>query len=157
MVKACVEHIVQVPIEEAWEILASFLQVQKIHPLVGKVDRLSSKDPGLCLLYDSNQVVEKITDWDESQHDYTIQLIGGTLPMETVEVVLKALPNGTRQTKLVANLKVCAKFGLLGHILELLIIKSQLGTRPTLRLKRASSQRPRHWSPDEATSHFKYQ
>ena len=80
-----------------------------------------------CNLYDGNEAVERIEAWDERNKTYKIKLTDGTLPMNSVDVVLKAVPVGDDKSKLVADMSLKAKYGLLGRIMERLVIKPQLG------------------------------
>ena len=42
MVKTCIERVIDLPVDEAWNILADFSNVQNIHPLVETVDQVCS-------------------------------------------------------------------------------------------------------------------
>lgn len=132
MVKAHIERVIDVPLERAWEIISDFSNVQNIHPLVDTVDQLTSNGKGLgavrrCNLYDGNEAIERIEAWDERNKTYTIKYTDGSLPMNSVDVDLKAVAVGKDQTKLVAEMSLKAKYGLLGKIMERLVIKPQLG------------------------------
>ena len=132
MVKVHVERIIDVPIERAWDILGDFSNVHKIHPLVKTVDQKTDKDRGVgairqCNMYDGNRAVEKIEEWDESNHAYVIRLIDSSLPMKSILVKLHAVPQGLNKSKLVAEMNMKAKFGLLGKIMERVVMKPQLG------------------------------
>ena len=133
MVKVHVERIIDVPIERAWEILADYSNVQKIHPLVKTVDQVTSdKDRGVgairqCNMYDGNKAVEKIVEWDERNHSYVLKLIDSSLPMKSILVELSAAPHGYSKSKLIAEMTLKAKFGFLGKIMERLVMKPQLG------------------------------
>ena len=133
MVKVHVERIINVPIDRAWEILGDFSNVHKIHPLVKTVDQVTpDKDRGVgairqCNLYDGNKAVEKIEEWDERNHAYVVRVIDSSLPMKSVLVKLHAVPQGNYKSKLVAEMNMKAKFGLLGKIMERLVMKPQFG------------------------------
>lgn len=120
------------PLDKTWELLADFSNVQKIHPLVGKVDQQTPQDGGVgavrqCHLYDGNRAVERIEEWNETARSYKIVLIDGTLPMKKVEVVVKAEDAGNGKSTLIAEMVLMAKYGLLGKLMEHLVIKPQLG------------------------------
>lgn len=133
MVKAHIERIIDVPIDEAWELVSDFAHVNVIHPLVGTVDQITpDKSRGLgavrkCHLYDGNHAVEKIVEWDEANKTYLIRLIDGSLPMKVVLAKLTAEAYGRNKTKLSADMDLQAKYGLLGKIMERLVIKPKLG------------------------------
>ena len=133
MVKAHVERTIDVPIERAWEILGDFSHVNKVHPLVGKVDQESSNGNGLgatrtCHMYDGNLAKETIVEWNPKEHSYVVDMIGGTLPMKSVVAKLAAKDLGNGKTKMVADMDLNMKFGLLGKIMERLVLKPKLGT-----------------------------
>jgi len=122
-----------VPIERSWEILRDFQHVQKIHSLVETVDQVSpDTDRGvgavrICNLYDGNKATECIRSWDEANRTYTVRLIDGSLPMKSVDIVLKAEDAGSGKSKLVADMDLKGRYGLLGKVMEHLVIKPQLG------------------------------
>lgn len=133
MVKALVTRVIDVPIERTWEILSDFSNVHVIHPLVGSViQKTPDKDRGVgairqCNLYDGNKAVEQITAWDEANHSYDIELIDGSLPMKKVTVTLKIEKVSETKSKLIADMDLQAKYGILGKIMERLAIKPKLG------------------------------
>lgn len=133
MVKAHVERVIEVPVERAWEILADFSHVHKIHPLVGKVDQVTpNKDRGVgairtCHFYDGNKATERIEEWDEDRHTYLVRLIDGTLPVKTVLAKFTVEDAGNGKSLLLGDMDLKAKYGLLGKIMERLVIKPQLG------------------------------
>lgn len=132
MVKAHVERTIDVPIDRAWEIISDFSNVHKIHPLVKTVNQHTRNDRGLgatrtCNLYDGNKAVERIEEWNEANHSYVVTVLDSTLPMKSIDIKLKALKVSKSKSKLVAEMKMHAKYGLLGKIMEHLVIKKQLG------------------------------
>ena len=133
MVKARIERVVDVPVDKTWEIIGDFSNVHRIHPLVGSVDQMTpDKDRGIgairrCNMYDGNKAVERIEAWDEANKTYTVKLLEGTLPMKSVDVILKVKDVGNGKSRLVADMSLKAKYGLLGKIMERLVIEPQLG------------------------------
>ena len=133
MVKAHIERIIDVPIEKAWEIMADFSNVHHIHPLVETVDQITPQQANgvgavrQCNLYDGNKAVERIVEWDDEKRLYEIVLLDGTLPMKSVTAKLQCVDAGDNKTKLIADMDLKAKYGLLGKIMERLVIKPQLG------------------------------
>jgi len=133
MVKVCIERVIDVPMEEAWHILSDFSHVYHIHPLVDTVDQITKeKSRGLgairqCNLYDGHKAVEKITEWNESKRSYVIELVESDLPMKSVVATLSVEDAGHGKSKLLAHMNLKAKFGLLGELMERLVLKQQLG------------------------------
>lgn len=132
MVQFTVERVINLPIERTWEFLADFSNVHKIHPLVGSVDQISDKDRGLgairkCHLYSGQSVTEQITAWDEKKNEYTIRLVEGNLPVKSVVATLKAESASDGKTKLIGNMDMAAKYGLIGKIMEMIAFKPQFG------------------------------
>mmetsp|Transcript_11503 Transcript_11503/g.25593 ORF Transcript_11503/g.25593 Transcript_11503/m.25593 type:complete len:112 (+) Transcript_11503:356-691(+) len=78
-------------------------------------------------MYDGNDVIERIEEWDDENHSYKIKMLEGTLPLKSITVELKAEQVGSSQTKLVAKMDLTAKYGILGKIMERLAMKPQLG------------------------------
>lgn len=133
MVKACIERIIDLPVDRAWEILADFSNVYHVHPLVATVDQVTpDKDRGVgavrqCNMYDGHKAVEKIVEWDEANRTYKIELIDSDLPMKSVIATLAVEDAGAGKSRLMANMQVKAKFGILGKIMEYVVMKPQLG------------------------------
>ena len=133
MVKTCIKRVVNVPIERAWEIVSDFSHVHHIHPLVKTVDQKSSNSTGLgavrqCNLYDGHKAVEKIVEYDEENKVYKIELIDTDMPMKSVIATMSATPvDGGKKTLLACHMAVKAKFGLLGKMMEYMVMKPQLG------------------------------
>lgn len=101
--------------------------------MIKSVDQKSANDRGLgavrvCNMYDGNHVMEEITDWDEQGRHYKIKVTEGTLPMRQVVAEIKVEKVGdANKSKLIADMTLKAKYGLLGKIMERLIIKPLLG------------------------------
>ena len=118
MVKTCIERVIDVPIERAWEILSDFSHVYHVHPLVESVDQVTpDKDRGLgairqCNMYDGHRAVEKIIEWDDEKRIYKVELIDTDLPMKSVLATLSAEDVGNGKSKLVCKMNLKAKFGL---------------------------------------------
>lgn len=132
MVQFTVERVIDLPVDRAWEILSDFSDVHKVHPIVERVDQISERDRGLnavrrCHFYKGGSATEKISRWDENAREYTVQLVEGSLPLKKVIGVLKARPDGDRKTKLVADFEMVAKYGLLGKLMEMFLLKPQFG------------------------------
>ena len=132
MVKTCVERVIDLPVERAWEIVSDFSNVYHVHPLVETVDQVTPEDRGLgairqCNLYDGNRAIEKIVEWDETNHSYKVELIDGTLPMKSVFATLKVEDAGNGKSKLYCFMDFKAKFAILGKIMERLVMKPQFG------------------------------
>ena len=133
MVKACIERIINLPVDRAWEILSDYSNVHHIHPLVKTVDQITpDKDRGVgavrqCNMYDGHKAVEKIIEWDEENRSYKVELIDTDMPMKSVIASLAVEDAGAGKTKLVAKMQVKAKYGVLGKAMEYLVMKPQLG------------------------------
>ena len=133
MVKACIERIVDLPVERAWEILSDFTHINRIHPQVATVDQVTpDQDRGLgairqCNMYDGHMAVEKITEWDQSNRFYKIEIIDSDFPVKAALAILKAEDAGNGQTKLTSTMEVKAKYGIFGKLMEHFILKPQLG------------------------------
>lgn len=97
------------------------------------VDQVSpEQDRGIgavrqCNFYDGHKAVEKIVEWDETNRSYKIDLIDSDLPMKRVVATLKVEDAGNGKSKLIANMDLKAKYGVLGKVMERLIMKPQFG------------------------------
>lgn len=132
MVKFTVSRIIDVPLSQTWAILADFCHVHRVHPLVSSVDQLSDNDRGVnarrtCHLYSGSSVTEQVTEWEEESHRYTIKVVEGAIPVKKIVVTLCAQKEGEDRTKLVADMDMVAKFGAVGKIMEMVILKPQFG------------------------------
>ena len=134
MVKVCIERVIDLPVEQTWEILSDFSHVFHVHPLVETVDQVTpDKDRGLgairqCNMYDGHKAVEKIIDWDETNRSYKIQMIDTDFPVKSVLANVQVEDAGNGKSKLTAFMQVKAKFGLLGKMMEYLVMKPQFGS-----------------------------
>ena len=131
-VKTCIERVVDVPADRAWEILSDYSHVHRIHPIVETVDQKSVDGRGLgavrqCNMYDGNYAVERIIAWNEADRSYKIELIDSSLPVKSIFANLSVKEAGFNRSKLVVEMDIKAKYGLLGKIMERLVMKPQLG------------------------------
>lgn len=132
MVRITVERVIDLPIQKTWDVLADFSNVHKVHPLVKSVDQKTPNDRGegavrTCHFYDGGSATEKIVAWDEPQRAYTVHIVESSLPVKKVEAVLSATAVGEDKSKVVGEMDLVAKFGVLGWIMERLIMKPKLG------------------------------
>lgn len=130
MVQFVVERTIDLPVEKAWEILSDFSNVHNIHPLVGSVTQVSPEGRGLdavrtCHLYNGQSATEKIVKWDEEKRTYVIDLVEAKLPVNRLVAAFFAEDAGEGQTKLLSEMDVVAKYGVIGRIMEKLVIKPQ--------------------------------
>ena len=131
-VKACIERVIDVPVDRAWELLSDFSHVHLIHPIVETVDQQSVDGRGLgavrqCNMYDGNYALERIIAWDEAHRSYKVQLIDSSLPVKSILATLSVQDAGNDKSKLLVEMNIKAKYGLLGKIMERLVMKPQLG------------------------------
>ena len=80
-----------------------------------------------CNMYDGHKAVEKVTEWDEANHSYKIELIDTDMPMKSVVATLYVKDAGGGKSLLMANMQVKAKYGLLGKMMEYMMMKPMLG------------------------------
>ncbi|KAL3918068.1 MAG: hypothetical protein SGILL_004416 [Bacillariaceae sp.] len=131
-VHTCIERVVDVPVDRAWEILSDFSHVHRIHPIVETVDQKTVEGRGLgairqCNMYDGNFAKERIVEWDEANRKYKVEVIDSSLPVKKLLAILSVTPSGSDKSKLSIELNIKAKYGLLGKIMERLVMKRQLG------------------------------
>jgi len=133
MVQVRIVRIIDVPCERAWELVSDFVNIQNIHPMVKTVDQRSDQTKGLgavraCNFYDGNQLVEEIVAWDETNHTFTIRMVDGSVPLKRAEGVISVEKIDDQTSKMVMDMGMSAKFGLLGKLMERFVFKPKFGS-----------------------------
>ncbi|MDW3652516.1 MAG: SRPBCC family protein [Bacteroidia bacterium] len=125
---------IQAPQEKVWQVVQEIGDIQSFHPLIKKSYRLNEKH-GLgaerhCELKPMGVMDEQIISWKEGE-GFTAKVIGGKMlpPCEYMlgDLSLKAEGRGTRVS---FTFRYAMKFGLLGKIMNHLLIKPQFKAAP---------------------------
>ena len=113
--------------EEVWRHLADFSGIARIHAFVESADLLSENNEGVgasrkCNFYDGNSVVEDVLEW-ESGRRMKIGLSEMSMPLKRAEAEFIVTPRGEDQTELSITMSFIPKFGPLGALMGVLMIK----------------------------------
>lgn len=131
MVLITVERVIDTPIAKSWELLSDYQNIHKLHPMVSSVDLHSPQPRGegavrTCKLHDGNHLTEKVTAWDEAARSFSIVITEASVPVKTADVKLTAREEEGERTKLIAEMDIVPKYGVLGWILTF-FMKPQFG------------------------------
>jgi len=126
-----IERVIAIPPEQAWESLADFSRVHKVHPKVETVDQVSDIDRGVgairtCHFYDGKHATEKVTDWNDTERTYTVEFIDSSFPVKKLAVDFTILPEGSDSSKMIAECDVDEKYGFFGKLLGRFVLKPKL-------------------------------
>mmetsp|Transcript_531 Transcript_531/g.1816 ORF Transcript_531/g.1816 Transcript_531/m.1816 type:complete len:166 (+) Transcript_531:406-903(+) len=124
-------RVVNLSIDEAWKMLSDFYNVNRIHPWVKTVDKLSEVERGegairQCNFYDGNSAKEKIVNWDETNYSFSIVVQEASLPLKTATVHFTLSKLAPTRTKLEAQGNANMKYGMLGMLMGELVLKPKL-------------------------------
>lgn len=133
MVYFTVSRIINVSVDRAWEILSDFSNVHRTDPQTRLARQNTEHDRGLHAERTRRnrsygKVTEMVTLWNEEERQYSVNLLGGRYFVRSLVTTLSASPLGYKKTRLVAEAEVIAKFGILGKILEILLLKGRFTT-----------------------------
>ncbi len=115
-------------VEKVWSILSDLEQIQKYNPLVASAKIISQPREGLnaarrCDFKGSGFAVEKVTHW-EPKKSLGINMESSSFPMAYCYWTTHLEPLGNK-TRVSQQLHYKVKFGVLGSILNYLIMKNK--------------------------------
>ncbi len=121
---------INAPAEQAWNVIADYGNVYRFHPSVKFSSLVSSVERGVgarrrCDFYDKTIVVEEVTEWSEGE-GFVVELSGGTMPFEHAHVQLKVRPIEEDSTLVTYKMEYKVKYGLVGRIMDALIIRRKM-------------------------------
>lgn len=124
------EITIDAPVQKVWDILADFGAIYKFNPGVPTSRSTSTANGGLgatrhCDLLPAGSIEERIIDWHEG-HSYKIEIYSGKgiPPFKTAVAQLTVRPDGTG-THARMSVEYKLKFGLLGSLMDRLLVKKQ--------------------------------
>lgn len=129
MTKLVNEMIINAPAEKIWHILANLEELERYDPTVKSAKRISAAAEGLGakrkvhMLDGKNWFEEKITVWQPGSA-LCYQLTDCSFPIEGLTHSYSFEPAGA-QTKVKQEMIYTVKFGLLGRIMDSLMIRKQ--------------------------------
>lgn len=123
---------INAPVEKVWRIMADFGGIYKYNPNVSSSHSTSAANSGVgatrhCDLLPAGSVEERISEWNEGR-DYKVDIFQGkgVPPFKTAVARLSIRPqnNGSRVQM---RFDYHIKFGLIGRLLDWLMVKKQFG------------------------------
>lgn len=121
--------------KEVWQVLNEIGAIQNFHPLIKKSYATTELKSGMgakrtCELLPMGQMIEEVVEWDEG-HSFTLEVVGGKMlpPYRFMRGTIKLVDLGTR-TKVSFTFSYQLKFGVLGRMMNVLMIKPQFKKAP---------------------------
>lgn len=131
---------IQTSIEQIWQVLADLGEVCKFAPGVSHSYYVGSKNEGvgaarICELSPMGKVKETVTTWVENRgFNLQIEAIEKMPPIKNIEVILRLDDSHPKTTKVKIEVQYDTKLGVIGQLLNTIMIKSQMvkGIKGTL-------------------------
>ena len=130
MARIIVNRTIEVASDKVWAALADFGGVHRFHPLVGRVDLLSEANGGVdavrrCHFYDGTSVMERIVDWQDGR-SLRVELSEMSMPLVRASAEIALAPAGAEATRVSVTLDFVPKFGPLGALMSVLMLKPMM-------------------------------
>lgn len=130
-----VSLIIGAPKDKVWNALKFVGEIDKFHPMVKKSYPISDKKSGLdtirhCDLLPMGQMKEKVVEWKEGK-SITLEVVGGKMLPPYLFMKGKVdLEELGEKTKVEFTFSYQLKYGLLGRLMNALLIKPQFRKAP---------------------------
>ena len=116
--------------EEVWPHLADFSGIARFHPFVETADQLSEQNEGVsdsrrCNFYDGKNVVERVIEWQPGRC-MKIELSEISMPIKRAVAEMSVAPRGDGQSEVTISMNLVPKFGLLGALMGVLMMKPMM-------------------------------
>ena len=104
-----VGRVIDAPIEKVWRVVADFGKTSRYNPAVPVSYSIGDQESGLgarrrCEFDDAGEkfIEERIVEFDETSHRYTVELVGGTAkpPIDEVRVGISVVDLGDATTEI---------------------------------------------------------
>ncbi len=121
--------------EQVWEVLKEIGAIQNFHPLIKKSATTTALKSGMgakrsCELLPMGQMIEEVVAWNERK-SFTMEVIGGSmLPPYVFMRGRIELFESDNQTIVNFTFSYKLKFGMLGKLMNILLIKPQFEKAP---------------------------
>lgn len=130
MGKVSIDQVIKASPDEVWRALADFGGVHRFHPMVESADLLSEKNGGLdairvCNFYDGGSVKERVSAWKDGEH-MRVELSEFSMPLKRATATLQVAPVGTNAARVTFALDYTPKFGPLGALMDVLMMKAMV-------------------------------
>ena len=124
-------------INTVWNIIKNPEYIHLYHPLIKDSFMLSEKGHGVdskrkCMLLPMGVMIERITDWQEGV-SYTTEVIDGKMlpPFSFMTGTIQLKTIDTHETEATFTFEYKLKYGILGRIMNAILIKPQFRSAPT--------------------------
>ncbi len=122
----------QTSASNAWIALREFGDIDRFNPNL-KESHLLEGSPATgigarrhCTMSDGkNYIREEVIDWREGQ-GYTVDIFEGTMPLRTAQATLRIEPSGASACEVSMSLTYEPKFGALGAVLDVVMLRRML-------------------------------
>ncbi|MCE7735021.1 MAG: SRPBCC family protein [Candidatus Heimdallarchaeota archaeon] len=121
---------INLPIEQVWEVVADFGNVHYYHPYVESTSLLTENNNELnaervCHFYDGQNIHEKVTHFEKYEYVEIAILDGLKGPVKNVngKIIVKKVSDEVTDLSMILSYET--KFGIIGSVMNRLIMKSQ--------------------------------
>ena len=128
------------PKNTVWEVLKEIGAIQNFHPLIKKSCTITESENGMgttrsCVLIPMGEMIEEVVEWDEG-NSFVMEVIGGKmLPPYRFMTGRINLSESGNQTKVSFTFSYRLKLGLIGKMMNVLIIRPQFKKAPPMYVK----------------------
>ena len=124
--------LIDAPKAAVWSALANFQGVGDFHPYITSVELNTEHNGGLgskrtCYFNDDTKVDEEVVDWREGER-YTVHVTNFSFPLKTLHGILGVRELDGKSEAFMA-MEYEPKFGLLGKLMNVMLMKSAMSTR----------------------------
>ncbi len=118
---------IDAPVEEVWRALADIGDIYRWNPGVVKSHATTDKVTGIgagrhCDLGGKNYLDEEVVEW-ENQKQLTMRIIGTNMPFKTADIRFVLRADNERSTVVSVSPEYTLKFGVLGKIMYILLVR----------------------------------
>lgn len=129
MIQATSTRVIQGPKDEVWDLLSDVTTIVDYHPQVESVDLISSNKTGLgatrvCNFYDGTSIKETVSEFDDKH--MLLELSDFSVPMKVFQAEFVAKSLGTNKTEISFILHYQVKYGPVGHLLGVTLVKMKM-------------------------------
>ncbi len=129
------EIVIKTPKDQVWQVLKEVGDIAKFHPLIKKSFATTDTKSGMrarrtCELLPMGQMLEEVVQWEEGK-SFTMEVIGGKMlpPHYFMRGTIELSDMGS-QTKASFTFSYKLKFGVLGRLMNALMVKPQFKKAP---------------------------
>lgn len=129
MIHATVTRSIEASYDEIWPLLSDLTKVVDYHPNVSSVDLITSNKEGvgaarICHFFDGTSVTETVSEAD-AKH-LKLQLSEFTAPLDELHAEMDSKALSERATEVTFHLSYTVKYGPLGFLMGVTLIKPQM-------------------------------